>query len=69
MCCPEPISLEMAQLLTSQLSQTLANTFYLVKEMCGILESLFFFYPFRTVIGGSSLTQVLNVCHVVWKYL
>lgn len=44
MCCPEPISSEMAQLLTSQLSKTLANTFYVVKEMCGILESLFLFY-------------------------
>lgn len=39
-CWPEPISSEIVQELTSQLSGALVNTFYVVREMCGILKSV-----------------------------
>lgn len=56
-------SSEIVQLLISQLSETLANTLYIVRETGGILER-FFVFPFssRTVVGGMSLTRVLSVC-------
>lgn len=40
-CWPEPVSSEIIQVLTSQLSGALVNTFYVVREMCGILKSVF----------------------------